>query len=198
MLIKTLMSDQPLQLNITLGANTPINAVTEVNSIQITKQSGKHDEALISFRLHQFENNKTITGQFEMGGAIKIELGYNAPLLVAVFEGMITSFGIQADTAGANTYTIKAVAGNINLTHTVPNEPTLKYTFGNNLLAMDFTCGQNQETTGNIMVEGSADITIGELLQISATESFADRLWIITGLMHQVSKGNWLTKVYLS
>ncbi|TAE89045.1 MAG: hypothetical protein EAY81_02465, partial [Bacteroidetes bacterium] len=67
------VSNQLLQLNITLGINTPINTATEVNSIQIIKHRGKHDEALINIRLQQFGNNQHITSQFVIGGMLKIE-----------------------------------------------------------------------------------------------------------------------------
>lgn len=187
-----------VQFNITLGVNTPLFDTTQVVDIKVNRHTGKHDEAIISIALSYKESNERIIEQFQFGERMKIELGDNGSPITLVFEGMIQSIGFQANQAMGPIYTVKAVALHIESTQSVPHQPTLSYAFDHNLLEMDFTCAQNNAIAGQILVQGNANITIGELLQISATESFADKLWLITGLMHQVHQGNWFTKVYLS
>lgn len=183
-----------VKFQITQQANTPINPAITVLGIQVQKQLGKADVATISILLHMLNMNQT-QHEFTYGSEVHVALGYDNQGLLNVFSGTVQEMRVQAERQTGATLHITAVATNTYQPPSNYGDASFVFTYGDNIYNLNLSSTQPNQIQGTLNVQGNAHINIGQLVQVQNTQAFADGLWPVNGLTHQVADGNWLTEV---
>ena len=206
---KSFVTDQSGLVSFSIKSNgKAISDPIEVYSIKINEQINT-STAEISILAGNPENgfsNVSDSDTFSPGAKIDIELGYDSKN-TRVFTGTVTKQVIEADNSTVSYFKIVCInentPGNNKIEYNAAASPVLELEYGENILNIELALNSKYQSsiltkyTGFIVFPGTDLAKANSLISLKGISKRFDGNVYVSGVEHNVSNGNWLTKAII-